>query len=179
MHNNFYKKILQILTTSIFMGVFIGLLLGKAHSQENPTPALATEYTFTIEAEISAPVVMGESVDGVRQSIPITGGTVYGDNISGEVLSGGADYQVRRSDGSTLIRAIYMIKTDDGALINVINEGVIVPPSEGQSLYFRTSPKFTAPNGKYSWLNQKIFVCGIRMNPAKPNTVIIDVYTVK
>lgn len=149
-----------------------------AQAQDTPPPSLATEYAFTIEAGITGAIEMGETVDGVRRSIPITGGTVYGDGIKAEVLSGGADYQQTRADGSTFIRAVYMIRTDDGALINVVNEGLIVPPAEGgaNGLYFRTSPKFTAPNGKYSWLNNTIFVCGVRFSPAKPNTVIIDVY---
>lgn len=149
-----------------------------AQAQDTPPPRLATEYAFTIEAGISGAIEMGETVDGVRRSIPITGGTVYGDGIQAEVLDGGADYQQTRADGSTFIRAVYMIRTDDGALINVVNEGLIVPPAAGSAdtVYFRTSPKFTAPNGKYSWLNNTIFVCGVRFSPAKPNTVIIDVY---
>lgn len=149
-----------------------------AQAQDAPPPSLATEYAFTIEAGISAAIEMGESVDGVRRSIPITGGTVYGDGIKAEVLAGGADYQQTRADGSTFIRAVYMIRTDDGALINVVNEGLIVPPAAGTSgaPYFRTSPKFTAPNGKYGWLNNTVFVCGVRFSPARPDTVIIDVY---
>lgn len=160
--------------------VFLGtVFLGTTHAQENPPPSLEAEYAFTIEAKISEAITMGETVDGVRRSIPITGGIFYGKGIKGEVLPGGADYQVTRSDGSTLLTAVYMIKTDDGSLINVVNQGYIVPPAEGKPLYFRTSPKFTAPNGKYSWLNNNIFVCGVRMDRSKPNTVIIDVYRLK
>lgn len=162
--------------------VLLGLLLSCSTAgvvaQDTAPPSLATEYVFTIEAGISAAIEMGETVDGVRRSIPITGGTVYGDGIKAEILPGGADYQQTRADGSTFIRAVYMIRTDDGALINVVNEGLIVPPaaSGADAAYFRTSPRFTAPNGKYGWLNNTIFVCGVRFSPAKPNTVIIDVY---
>ena len=49
---------------------------------------------------------------------------------------------------------------------------------DGYALYLRTSPKFTAPTGKYGWLNSTIFVSAIRFDPAKPGVVIIDVYKV-
>lgn len=152
----------------------------SAFAQDGPAPTVPTEYAFTIEAAISAALPMGPSVDGERRSIPITGGTFSGEGIKGEIVPGGADYQVSRADGTTFITAIYMIKTDDGALINVVNEGYIVPPGArgNDALYFRTTPKFTAPTGKYGWLNSTVFVSAIRFDPAKPGVVIIDVYKV-
>lgn len=158
-----------------------GLLLSAGVTAQNgPTPSVPTEYAFTIEAAIGEALPMGPSADGERRSIPITGGKFSGEGINGEVVPGGADYQVTRTDGTTFITAVYMIKTDDGALINVINEGYIVPPgSRGNAaLYFRTTPKFTAPTGKYGWLNSTVFVSAIRFDPAKPGVVIIDVYKV-
>ena len=139
-----------------------------------------TEYAFTIEATISGAIEMGPSADGTRRSIPITGGSFSGDGLMGEIVPGGADYQLTRADGTTYIRAIYMLKTDGGALINVVNEGYIVPPGirENKALYFRTTPHFTAPNGKYSWLNSTVFISAIRFDAAKPGVVIIDVYKV-
>ena len=155
------------------------LFIANATAQNAPPASLATEYVFTIEAKIGTTYSMGKTVDGTRQSIAITGGSFYGDSIKGEVIPGGADYQLTRSDGTTRLHAIYMIKTDDGALINVDNVGLIVPESADTPFYFRTSPRFTAPNGKYSWLNQNIFVAGVRFDPAKANTVLIDVYQLK
>ena len=153
-------------------------------AQQGPAPTVPTEYVFTIEAAISGALPMGASVDGERRSVPITGGSFSGsyngEAIKGEVVPGGADYQVTRADGTTFITAVYMIKTDDGALINVSNEGYIVPPGArgNDTLYFRTTPKFTAPTGKYGWLNSTIFVSAIRFDEAKPGVVIIDVYRV-
>lgn len=151
-----------------------------AVAQDVPAPSLATEYAFTIEAAITAAIEMGPSIDGTRRSIPITGGTVKGEGIAAEVLPGGADYQVTFGNGTTMLRAVYMIQTNDGALINVVNEGHIVPPGIGGSaaLYFRTSPRFTAPTGRYDWLNHTIFVSAVRFDAAKPRVVIIDVYKV-
>ena len=161
----------------LLVGAFV---LNPALLAQDKIPgSLPNEYVFTIEASISAAVVMGDSVDGQRQAIPITGGRVKGVDINGEVLAGGADYQVLRADGSRMITAVYMIRTDDGALINVVNEGLILPPAAGETTaYFRTAPKFTAPLGKYGWLNTAIFICGVRFSPQQPNTVLIDVYKV-
>ena len=162
------------------VGLLTLVLCGITSAQNVPAPTLATEYVFTIEAAIADVLTMGTSIDGERRSIPITGGTVRGAELTGEVVPGGADYQVTRSDGSTLLRAVYMIRTDDGMLINVINEGYIVPPGirGNDSLYFRTAPQFTAPTGKYGWLNNTVFVSAIGVRPEKPGIVIIDVYRV-
>lgn len=154
------------------------LVSGVVVAQDGPAPSVPTEYVFTIEAAISGAIPMGASVDGERRSVPITGGNFHGKELNGEVIPGGADYQVTRTDGTTFITAVYMIRTDDGALINVSNEGYIVPPGTrgNAETYFRTTPKFTAPAGKYGWLNSTVFVSAIRFDPAKPGVVIIDVY---
>jgi hypothetical protein len=164
----------------LLMALFLFALGRSLNAQDTPASALATEYAFTIEAAIAAAMPMGMSVDGERRSIPITGGSVNGAEINGEVIPGGADYQVTRGDGTTLLRAVYMIRTEDGVLVNVVNEGYIVPPGTrgNDALYFRTSPQFTAPTGKYGWLNNTIFVSAIRFRTDKPGVVIIDVYKV-
>ena len=156
------------------------LLSMPLYAQQGPAPTVPTEYAFTIEASITDALPMGPTVDGERRSVPITGGIFYGEGIKGEVIPGGADYQVSRADGTTFISAVYMIRTDDKALINVVNEGYIVQPGSrgNDALYFRTVPKFTVHTGKYGWLNSTIFVSAIRFDPAKPGVVIIDVYKV-
>ncbi len=69
------------------------------------------------------------------------------------MLPGGADYQTIHNDGIISLHAVYMIQTDDGAIINIVNHGVLVPATNENKEYFRTFPRFVAPNGKYSWLN--------------------------
>ncbi len=156
------------------------LLIAATAFAQAPASELQTEFVFEIEAEISAAVVMGETVDGRRQSIPITGGRFSGDGIRGEVLPGGADYQVVRADGVVAIEAIYMIRTDDGALINVVNKGLINSNVEGgpAARYFRTVPEFVAPIGPYDWLNKHIFISSISTRPEQPGRVFIRVYKV-
>src|SRR5690606_5400561 len=61
--------------------------------------ALQTEFVFTIKAGIDDMIPLGETSDGERRAIPITGGSFAGEGISGEVIPGGADYQLVRPDG--------------------------------------------------------------------------------
>jgi Protein of unknown function (DUF3237) len=125
-----------------------------------PTAELALELYVTIAPRVE----VGESDDGVRQFIPITGGRFSGDGIRGEVMSGGADWQLRRPDGVVEVYALYSLRTDDGAVIVVDNRGIIAPPpaaSNGPApaaAYVRTSPAFHAPQGKYDWLNKTVFI---------------------
>jgi hypothetical protein len=128
-----------------------------------PTTELALELYVTLAPRVE----VGETDDGVRQFIPITGGRFSGEGIRGEVMPGGADWQTRRRDGVVEVYALYSIRTDDGAVIVVDNRGIIVPPppaSAGGAAaaaaagYVRTSPRFHAPQGKYDWLNKTVFV---------------------
>jgi hypothetical protein len=136
---------------------------------------LATELALELRVAISPPVVVGQSDAGRRQFIPITGGYFVGDGIRGTVLPGGADWQLLRPDGVLEIVAIYAIQTDDGATIMVDNRGIGVPPAADDPSgvrYLRTVPKFHAPEGKYDWLNESIFVGSITPAPEGDAVVI-------
>ncbi len=150
------------------------LLVQAQEDMEN----LNAEYVFEVRAEISPPEVMGQSSDGVRQAIPITGGDFSGPGIKGVVIPGGADYQTRRADGVTEVEAIYMIRTDDGVNINVRNDGIIVPGENGGASYIRTTPRFNAPVGKYDWLNKHIFLSNLVVKPERPGMVFVQIYKV-
>jgi hypothetical protein len=92
-------------------------------------------------------VSVGASKRGVRNIIPITGGTTSG-MIPGSVLSGGADYQLS-ANGVFSLDARYTAKTNDGELIIVRNcgpLGALVPVFE------------TRTDGKYSWVNEMEFL---------------------
>jgi len=146
-------------------------------AQEN-MDNLQAEFVFEVRAELSPAEVLGQSSDGVRQAIPITGGDFTGPGINGVVVSGGADYQTRRPDGVTEVEAIYMIRTDDGVLINVRNDGIIVPGDNGAPPYIRTTPRFNAPVGKYDWLNKHVFLSNLVVKPERPGMVFVQIYKV-
>ena len=128
-----------------------------------------------------------ETAKGIRRIVPITGGSFEGPDIIGNVVSGGYDWQLVRSDGVIEIEARYMLQTSEGDLITVVNTGLRHgPPEVMQRLasgdevdpseyYFRSVSQFETSNPKYAWLTQSVFIAnGIR----KPNRVFIDVWRV-
>jgi hypothetical protein len=133
-----------------------------AAAQEPPTLEFVFEETVTL-GEVTTP---GETARGERVIIPITGGTFEGPGIKGIILPGGWDWQLRRADGCTEVEADYFLQTDDGVVINVVNEGVICTDEGGAMLPVRTHPVFEAPRGKYEWLSQNAFVG--TLEPAPP-----------
>lgn len=119
-----------------------------------PRPGM--KFAFEVRAYCDPAYEVGETPKGKRVVIPIKGGTFEGLGIKGEVLAGGADYQlVDEQHGRTELEAIYCIRTDDGVTIHVRNRGILT--NKG---YFRCTPVFEAPyDSPYAWLNDAVFVC--------------------
>jgi Protein of unknown function (DUF3237) len=128
------------------------------------------EFMFEIRVDIGPIIEIGNTLSGLRRTVPIIGGTFRGPQISGRVLPGGADSQLVEKSGLTLVDARYVIETKDGVRIEVRNRGVrhgslevlqrlsageVVDPKE---YYFRTSPRFEPPNGQYEWLRTSVFI---------------------
>lgn len=115
-------------------------------------------HVFDICAEIGNAIPGGNTPDGVRVTIPITGGEVYG-KVNGVIIPGGADYQTINTDQQiSKLQAVYTILTSDSVAIHVINEGINKFAPEDS--YFMTSPKFACDiNSQYNWLNSRIFIC--------------------
>ncbi|ESQ87833.1 hypothetical protein ABAC460_18060 [Asticcacaulis sp. AC460] len=120
-------------------------------------PKLVFAFEETVELADGIPV--GPTALGIRNIVPITGGTFEGPGIKGTIIPGGWDWQLIRPDKCISIKADYMLKTDDGVVINVVNAGTICLPAEGapQTPGY-TSPVFEAPVGKYDWLSKGAFV---------------------
>ncbi|MFM6942110.1 MULTISPECIES: DUF3237 domain-containing protein [Aquirufa] len=167
------KKILFLFFMSITM------------SQAQKAPAL--DFFCELKVKLDPALIVGETPHGTRRIIPIIGGTVEGPKIKGEILNGGADWQILRADGVTELEAHYQFRTDDGTLIYVKNTGIRAATPEiaarlakgekvdANEYYFRAMPKFDAPKGKYDWVNNSLFVCtGERL----PDYVLIRVWKV-
>ncbi|GJG94431.1 DUF3237 domain-containing protein [Cupriavidus pauculus] len=137
------------------------------------TPTL--EHIGDFSLQVAPPTEVGATPLGQRRVIPILSGTVRGPRLNGHILPGGADFQlIRHSDGDDVttadIEARYVLETDDGARIYIVNAGVrsgsapviarlnrgeTVDPSE---IYFRTAPRFETAAPRYRWLMQHLFV---------------------
>lgn len=155
-----------------------GFVVGCAATAESPAPPAfnpATQFAFTIFATIDAAMQVGDTATGQIRAIPITGGEVTGEGIAGRVVPGGADWQRTRSDGVTELEATYAIEMSDKTLVKVVNRGIIVP-AEGSDAYFRTAVEFTAPNGKWQWLNESLFLCTAGLAQDRERTVRVDVF---
>lgn len=150
------------------------------------------EYLMQATITLAPVLLVGTLSTGVRRIINITGGhfrgkTVDGGPLAGEVLPGGADWQLVRPDGVAILEARYTLRTDDGALIYVQNRGVRHGPpgvlaaiARGEevdpaSYYMRTTPIFETGAPQYGWLNDLIAVgSGIR----RADAVVLDFYQV-
>jgi hypothetical protein len=111
-------------------------------------PANTSAQVFTAPVRIGSILSIGQSKYGSRTVIPITGGTFSGAELAGDVIPGGADFQLTPAGGSLEIEARYTLRTDDGVLISVRNCG------GGGG----TTPQFeTLRDGPYAWLTEQRF----------------------
>jgi hypothetical protein len=102
--------------------------------------------------------------------IPIVGGHVTGERLSGRILALGADWQTVFADGSAELDTRYAMETADGAVIDIRNFGfrhgpddVLAALARGETVdparyYMRTQPRFETGDERYFWLNRTIFV---------------------
>lgn len=149
---------------------------------------LELEPLLSAEITLAPPHELGETPQGRRRIIGITGGRFSGERLSGRILPGGADWQIIRPDGVSYLDARYTLETEDGALIYVRNEGyrhgppeVIAKLAAGIAVdpalyYMRTSPWFETGDARYAWMNR--MVC-VGTGQRRAGSVVIEMYEVK
>jgi len=116
-----------------------------------------------VRCEVGALVSLGQAKHGERRYVPLGKGTVRGPELNGTLVEGGVDWQIARADGVLEIAAHYVIRTDDGALVEVQSDGLRHGPPEvmarlarGEPVardeyFFRTVVRFTT--GAPQWLH--------------------------
>lgn len=119
-------------------------------------PPLQITTVAKLKVTVAAPVDAGLVREGQRRIVPITGGCVEGPVLVGEVLPGGADWQVVRVDGTTRMWARYDLRTHDGAVLAVTNTGVFATVDGRREAV--TSVDMEAPDGPYEWLNDAVLI---------------------
>ena len=151
---------------------------------EMPAPPALVPMTH-IDCEVRSLVTLGPGPYGERRYVPLGGGTVRGPELNGTLVEGGVDWQVNRADGVLDIAAHYVIRADDGSLIEVQSQGLRhgppdvmlrlargekVPPDE---YFFRTLVRFTTGAPQWAHLNK---VMAIARGQREANWVRLDLY---
>jgi hypothetical protein len=150
-------------------------------------PPLKLSLVCRIEAQLGTVQEIGETRAGRRRVVAIAGGTVAGTRLSGEIVPGGADWQLVAADGSAAIEARYTLRTHDGALILVHSRGVrngdpavLARLAAGEDIdageyYFRTLVTLETAAPAHAWVNDRLFLAVAARMPA---AVAIDLYEV-
>ena len=151
-----------------------------------PDPQL--RHVYRLDAELDAPVDLGDTPEGHRRIIPWTRGHAVGPYFYAELLPvGGADWQIVRASGSSVADIRYTLKTNAGALLYVQSQGIRhgdpdvlarlaagddVDPSEYR---FRTSVTIETSDPDLAWVNEGVFIA---VGGRWPGGVSYEVYLV-
>ena len=141
---------------------------------------------FTLHVDLAD----AQTIDGPygsRRVIRVLGGRFTGDRIEGEILPGGADFQLVRPDGVAEIDVRAMLRTSTGSLIFLTGKGLRHGPPEvlkavqsgadvdPADYYFRETLYFETEAQDLAWLNRVVTVArGAR----RANSAVIDVFEV-
>ena len=124
---------------------------------------------FDVRVELEPPIELGTTSAGARRIIPIVGGSVS-NGLDAEILSGGADWQRVRQDGTLEIDGRYTARTPDGSLLYLTATGIRTGPPEvlaalgrgeavsPSSYYFRTTVAIETSAPPLAWLQRSLFV---------------------
>jgi hypothetical protein len=138
-------------------------------SIELPDPQLTLVYR--LEATPGQPLELGDTTQGHRRIVPLTGGTFTGPELNGTLIPGAsADWQTILSDDTALGDIRYTLQTDHGDLLYVQSRGVrhgtpdvLARLGRGEDVAaseytFRTSTQIEAAAPELDWLNKGIFI---------------------
>jgi hypothetical protein len=151
-----------------------------------PAPPALVPMT-QIRCEVGALVTLGAAPLGERRYVPLGGGTVRGPELNGTLVEGGVDWQVARADGALEIAAHYVIRTDDGALVEVQSQGlrhgtpeIMARLAAGEPLprdayFFRTLVRFTTGAPAWAHLNK---VMALAVGQREARAVLLDLYRI-
>jgi Protein of unknown function (DUF3237) len=156
---------------------------------EPPIPQL--RRFCSVRIDVAQPLIVGPMDGGERRVVNITGGSFegarLGQQLRGEILPGGADWQTVLPDTTTIVEARFTMRTHDGALIDLQNRGLrhgpreVIErlwrgePVEPSEYSFRMTPRFATGDARYAWLNKLVCVAsGYR----ELNRVVYDVWEV-
>ena len=151
-----------------------------------PAPPALLPMT-QVRCDVGPVVSLGPAKHGERRYVSLLGGTVSGPELNGEIVAGGVDWQIARADGVLDIAAHYVIRTPDGAMIEVQSDGMRHGPAEvlarlargeparRDEYFFRTVVRFTT--GAPAWLHLNK-VLALAVGERQAQQVCLDFYRV-
>ena len=148
-------------------------------AEPSPAPTPMLKPLFSLRAELAMSDETGDGPSGRRFRDGVGSGAFFGPRMKGVVLPGSADWRIIRRDGTSVVDARVMLRTDDGAVIYMSYAGrAIVPPDllpqirdparrqlvDPALYYFRTVPVFETGAPAYAWLNDIVAVGSGRLS---------------
>jgi hypothetical protein len=128
-------------------------------------------YVFEFHVDVGPTVRVGGGAGDELHFVPITGGSISGPRLHGNVLPGGGDWWVRRTPYTIELDAHYLVRAADGAVIDVRNRGYYRTATveltaradsgeeiDPKQLYYRTVARFQTDAPEHTWLCESIFV---------------------
>src|SRR5438309_2879628 len=152
-----------------------------------PDPRLTLVYR--LEATLGQPLDIGDTSQGHRRIVPLTGGTFAGPQLKGKLIPGtSADWQTLLPDGTALGDIRYTLQTDGGDLLYVRSRSVrhgsaevLARLARGEDVdaseyTFRASTQIETAAPRLDWLNKGIF---ISVGGRQATGVIYETYLVE
>ena len=142
---------------------------------------LDAEVIMELKVECNETHEIGNNDFGLLRAIMISGGSFKGEKLKGEVVPGGADWNMgyggdsNETVTSSIVFAKYILKTDDGCYIGIENLGYRYRNGKNENSVITTMPIFHAPRGKYEWLNYGVYVGTLDAIPDESGSVKVRI----
>ena len=130
---------------------------------------------FTVNARLANSLPIGKGPIGHRLYVEVLGGTLEGERVSGEIVSGG-EWALFGPDGFARVDVRLQVKTHDDAFLYIqygglleMNKAVQEAGASGKGTafedqYFYTNPRFETGAEQHAWLNTTFFIGQGRMH---------------
>jgi hypothetical protein len=133
-----------------------------------PEPNLT--HLYDMHADLEAPHMIGATPAGTRQTWIVKSGWLEGPRMKGELLPGGGDWALIRTDGAVQLDVRATAALEGGAMVHAYYSGLIIATPEvfgrimgGEDVpldeyYFYTNPMFQTGSEEYAWLNRTLAI---------------------
>ncbi|MBR1213654.1 DUF3237 domain-containing protein [Bradyrhizobium sp. JYMT SZCCT0180] len=134
---------------------------------------IKTAPLFDIVVDLNPRLNFGEGPFGRRILFGAAGGSFEGPKLRGDVLAGGGDWALFRTDGAMSLDVRLTLRMHDDALVHMSYGGRWITPAnlradladparrqqvDPGSYYFRTNPLFETGAAQYAWMNDIVCV---------------------